>query len=71
LNDINSCCIKILTHGVVDKQSQDKVVDSKIMTPAIERNADELKDSRAGVAALAAAVCRAGLGMVPRGSAFF
>ena len=34
----------------------DKVVDSKRMTPAPERNVDELKDSRRGVAAAEAAL---------------
>jgi hypothetical protein len=51
---------KVLTPGAVGKQGPDKVVDSKKMTPANERNADESKDSRRGVAAIEATVCREG-----------
>jgi hypothetical protein len=49
---------KVLTPGAVGKRGPDKVVDSKKMTPAKERNADESKDSRRGVAAIEATVCR-------------
>jgi hypothetical protein len=51
---------KVLTPWVVGKRRQDKVVDSKKMTPAKERNADESKDSRRGVAAIEATVCGEG-----------
>jgi hypothetical protein len=53
---------KVLTPGAVGKRGPDKVVDSKKMTPAKERNADESKDSRRGVAAIEATVCREGPG---------
>jgi hypothetical protein len=53
---------KVLTPGAVGKRGLDKVVDSKKMTPAKERNADESKDSRRGVAAIEATVCREGPG---------
>jgi hypothetical protein len=53
---------KVLTPGAVGKWGLDKVVDSKKMTPAKERNADESKDSRRGVAAIEATVCREGPG---------
>jgi hypothetical protein len=53
---------KVLTPGAVGKWGPDKVVDSKKMTPAKERNADESKDSRRGVAAIEATVCREGPG---------
>jgi hypothetical protein len=53
---------KVLTPGAVGKRGPDKVVDSKKMTPAKERNADESKDSRRGVAAIEATVCREGSG---------
>jgi hypothetical protein len=49
---------KVLTPRSVGKRGPDKVVDSKKMTPAKERNADESKDSRRGVAAIEATVCR-------------
>ena len=51
---------KVLTLGTVGKQRQDTVIDSKKMTPAKERNADESKDSRRGVAAYEATVCGEG-----------
>jgi hypothetical protein len=53
---------KVLTPWAVGKRGPDKVVDSKKMTPAKERNADESKDSRRGVAAIEATVCREGSG---------
>jgi hypothetical protein len=53
---------KVLTPWAVGKRGPDKVVDSKKMTPAKERNADESKDSRRGVAAIEATVCREGPG---------
>jgi hypothetical protein len=36
---------KVLTPGRVGRERQEKVVDSKRMTPATGRNADEPKDS--------------------------
>jgi hypothetical protein len=48
---------KVLTPGAVGKRGPDQVIDSKKMTPAKERNADESKDSRGGVAALEATIC--------------
>jgi hypothetical protein len=51
---------KVLTPGAVGERRQDKVVDPKKMTPAKERNADESKDSRRGVAAYEATVCGEG-----------
>ena len=49
---------KFLTFWKLGEWRQQKVVDSKIMTPAMERNSDEAKNSGRGVAALAARACR-------------
>jgi hypothetical protein len=48
---------KVLTPRAVVKRRQDKVVDSKMVTPAMKRNADASKGSRRGAAAIATTVC--------------
>jgi hypothetical protein len=50
---------KVLTPERVGKEGLEKVVDSKRMTLAKERNANESKNSRRVVAANEATVCRA------------
>jgi hypothetical protein len=53
---------KVLTPGRVGRESLEKVVDSKRMTPATERDADEPKDCRRTAAAPASALYGAGSG---------